>query len=830
MAEIDDLKKRIEELEKEKTSRRTSEEANAVAEATRRAAMSAEDLSAATEAGKQNYEEINKNIETIKINKKTIIDFEQIESELGEEKLNRLKEEFRINQQTLLQLLQQQDGRKGENEELDKKIEHLEEITRLQGKQIQDANKEKEIKEKTLSVTRQLGEELKKQVENTEKHIIELSKLTGGYEGMFGMVSEASALIAANTLATGITIEQGRKAFSALATDFLNLRSYGADAAANMSVVAAQMEKVGISGQIAGKTFDSLVNAMGKTPVQAGKIQESFVQMAAKNRLALNSVTQAFAENAGRFVGYGEQMTKVLDGLAEQSLQTGIAIGKLVGIAQGFDTFEDASRKVGNLNALLGGDYFNSIELLTASDEERIRLLKEGVAASGMQFESMNRFQKMAIANAAGISDLNEASKLFGQTSLQNTKQQAEAAEVQKTLAEQAQSASLAMDKLRSMFNGLIIAIQPLTTTLMLMVDILSYVVQGINSFFSVGGEFPKFGALITSSIILLISRFSVLGRVVGFVAKGIMSGLVSAFGSLTASAPAAGASVGGAISTIGSAATKGAFGLLALGGAIFLIGAGIGIAALGFSKLVLAFKELGSEQTAAALNSIVTIMIGFTLMVGSLAAVAFFAKPAIAGLAVAFLALGGAVALIGIGIGAAAAGIGLMTESMTSLVDSFSKLSADEVGKFTSLFSDENIKQVEKFAEAISKLNDPFNTLNNNLKSIVTNLTTMVPDMNLQVSASPVSLATAAAGLEAVTNRTTSVIKNTRNTSAQTLIPAQQTTAFVPLVVQIDKKTIIEILKEDVKNIAKGQALDTLDAVGVTQSAFYAINRVSNP
>ena len=52
---------------------------------------------------------------------------------------------------------------------------------------------------------------------------------------------------------------------------------------------------------------------------------------------------------------------------------------------------------------------------------------------------------------------------------------------------------------------------------------------------------------------------------------------------------------------------------------------------------------------------------------------------------------------------------------------------------------------------------------------------------------------------------------------------------AFVPLVVQIDKKTIIEILKEDVKNIAKGEALDTLDAVGIGQSsAFYAVNRVS--
>jgi hypothetical protein len=104
-----------------------------------------------------------------------------------------------------------------------------------------------------------------------------------------------------------------------------------------------------------------------------------------------------------------------------------------------------------------------------------------------------------------------------------------------------------------------------------------------------------------------------------------------------------------------------------------------------------------------------------------------------------------------------------------------------------------------------------------------------MVPDMSLEVSASPVSLPNAAADLGAVTNTATSVINNTKNNSAQTLIPAQQTTAFVPLVVQIDKKTIIEILKEDIANIAKGQALDMIDAVGIGQSsAIYAVDRIS--
>jgi hypothetical protein len=821
MAENEDLTKRIEELEKQLSSKNNAEQIDKIAEATRRAAMSAKELNEATKAGSKHYEEIDKNIETIAKNKKTIIDYEQIENELKEERLNRLKEEFRINQQTLLQLLEEREVVGQNNDELNKKIKHLEEVTRLQGKTIQDANKEKEIKEKTLSVVKQLGQELKNQLENTEKHIIELNKLTGGYEGMFGMVNEASALIAANTLATGITVEQGRKAFSALASDFLNLKSYGTDAAASMSVVAAQMEKVGISGQIASKTFDSLVNAMGKTPVQAGKIQESFVQMAVKNKLALNSVTQAFAENSNRFVGYGEQMTKVLDGLAEQSLQTGIAIGKLVGIAQGFDTFEDASRKVGNLNALLGGDYFNSIELLTASDEERIRLLKEGVAASGMQFESMNRFQKMAIANAAGISDLNEASKLFGQTSLQNTKQQAEAAEVQKTLAEQAQSASLAMDKLRSMFNGLVIAIQPLTTVLMMLVDALSFVVQGLNKIFSYGGEFPKFGALITSTIVFLIYKFSVFGKMIGFVGSMIKGGLISALSSLASTAPPAGKAIGAGLEVAGRGAKRGALGFLAIGAAIALIGIGIGVAALGFSKLVLAFKELSGEQASAALKSIIAIMVGFTVAVVALAFVAAKASLPIGLLGLALLSVAASVAAIGVGIA-------LATSSVAKLVESFSNLNSENLDNFIEIFSDKNINQINKFAEAISKLNNPFSTLNDNLKNIVSNMTSILPNVNMEVSTVPVSLSTAAAGLQAVTNTSNSIINNTKNTSQQALIPAQQTTAFVPLVVQIDKKTIMEVLKEDIQNISKGQALDAIDAIGLPQSGLFSINRTS--
>jgi len=342
-----------------------------------------------------------------------------------------------------------------------------------------------------------------------------------------------------------------------------------------------------------------------------------------------------------------------------------------------------------------------------------------------------------------------------------------------------------------------------------------------LNWVFSIGGEFPKFGALITSTIVFLIYKFSVFGKVIGFVGSMIKGGLVSALSSLASTAPPAGKAIGGGLEAAGRGAKRGALGFLAIGAAIALIGVGIGIAAFGFSKLVLAFKELSGEQAAAALSSIIAIMVGFTIAVVALAFVAAKASLPIGLLGLALLSVAASVAIIG-------AGIALTTSSIGNLVESFSKLDSENLDNFIEIFSDKNINQINKFAEAISKLNSPFSTLNDNLKNIVSNMTSMLPSMNMEVTATPVSLETAATGFETVTNTTNSIINNTRNTSQQTLIPAQQTTAFVPLVVQIDKKTIIEILKEDIANISKGQALDAIDAIGLTQSGFFSMDRIS--
>ena len=486
-------------------------------------------------AQERNSAEIEKNMLLTQKHSEKTIDAEQIINELKEERIRQITEEYRENQLVLLQLRKKlEESEKDKNisketlELLKEKITLYEDETKKQAKLLEGHKKEKQLKEGILSIGKQIWQGIMDQTIALDAHIVNISKLNGGYAEFGSKLREANVQIYQATAGSGVMLEEANAALAGLSQNFIGLTTQSQESIKTMTTGAAFLTKLGVDAGVASKSMDSLVNAMGKTPQQAYKIQESFVNMAAKNRLALSAVSQAFGENSSRFVGYGEQMEKVLAGLAEQSLKTGVSISGLVKITQQFDTFEGAANAVGNLNAILGGDYLNSIELLTASDDERIKILKDGVAASGMQWSSMNRFQQMAVANAAGISDLNEASKIFGQTSLQNTRQQEDAAKVQKTLAEQAASVSTSMDKMKSVINGVVIALDPF-------IDIFRNVVDGLTWFAQVGGEAGEklggwggkfltvIGSVISLSLIW-VSTNLLLGRGIGGLAKGLVS------------------------------------------------------------------------------------------------------------------------------------------------------------------------------------------------------------------------------------------------------------------------------------------------------------------
>ena len=108
-----------------------------------------------------------------------------------------------------------------------------------------------------------------------------------------------------------------------------------------------------------------------------------------------------------------DKAIKVFKELAAQAAATGLKISELISQVSKYDTFDGAAEAAGRLNSMLGGDYLNSLELLRASESQRVDMLRQSIQMSGKSFNEMSRFEKKAVAAALGISDISKAAQLL---------------------------------------------------------------------------------------------------------------------------------------------------------------------------------------------------------------------------------------------------------------------------------------------------------------------------------------------------------------------------------------------------------------------------------
>ena len=157
------------------------------------------------------------------------------------------------------------------------------------------------------------------------------------------------------------------------------------------------------------------MTAMAESPKQAEKTALGLAKFAKDIKASPKEMMEDYASLGPRLAAWGKNATKVFKETAAAAKALNIESAALLDIAGQFDTFDEAAGHVGQLNAMLGGDYFDTVEMVNASESERIEMLMEGVRATGKSWDSLGRFERKAIATAAGISDMAEANKMFGQ-------------------------------------------------------------------------------------------------------------------------------------------------------------------------------------------------------------------------------------------------------------------------------------------------------------------------------------------------------------------------------------------------------------------------------
>ncbi len=363
-------------------------------------------------------------------------------------------------------------------------------------------------------------------------------------------------------------------------------------------------------------------------------------------------------------------------------------MGKILAVTNKFDTFEGAAEQAGQLNAALGGNFVNAMDLMMATDPaERFGMIRDAILDTGLSFDTMSYYQKQFYTNALGLSDVGDlALMLSGNTQLMANAGNQSAASYE----EQAKRAKELMDiqeTLQSIFLESAPAVKNIANALAFVARLLA---DNAKVVMVLTGAYVAYqGMLALAAVakgVMAAKEFVLGGQRLKETAQTEAQTLAvqkqaSAYTRLAlaknkASKPAAGK--GGMASAFGTAATIAAIGVALLG-----FGAGVKFAAEGVASLAEAMKGLSVEQFEMLDSTMNKLLITMGIFAAAAVGVGLAGAAAGAGL----MKFGIAVVLIGAGIGLAATGIGYMADGFVKMFTAVSESAITEiVGLFTAI------------------------------------------------------------------------------------------------------------------------------------------------
>jgi len=222
----------------------------------------------------------------------------------------------------------------------------------------------------------------------------------------------------------GVTIEGVKTAYTDLITEsraFGEFTRTGTTPAIRkkahaLAELAVQFGAAGIDT----KNFGGVVETLGKTFKVTDIVTKTrdwstrLVNLARATGQTSAAVAKDFGASMEYLAAYPlPKAQKQFEKLSIISAATGVSVANLLKTAGGFDDMEKAAGNVGELNAMLGGPYLNTLDMVNATEAKRITMLQESMVESGQSWNTMDRFMKKAIASAAGMS-LVDAARAFG--------------------------------------------------------------------------------------------------------------------------------------------------------------------------------------------------------------------------------------------------------------------------------------------------------------------------------------------------------------------------------------------------------------------------------
>jgi len=475
--------------------------------------------------------------------------------------------------------------------------------------------------------------------------------------GAMGQFNDAASEAFLTSREFGVGYAEAAGAVQALHSSMAEFTELSKGAQKELTNFTAQMSQLGIESSTTAASLNIATKSLGLGVGEAQNMQKELFATAQAIGVAPKQLAEGFVSASPQLAAHGDKMIEVFKEMAGAAKATGIEMSALLQIAGQFDTFEGAAQAAGNLNAILGGDLLNSVELLAASEEERIRMLIQSIQLSGKSWESMSKFERQAIASAAGITDMAQAGALFNQSlsayDNQVTKSK-QSAISQKKMNEAMKEFMDIGQKVKAAFMSLAVSIRPLIELMRLVLEGFAMAASAATALDE--GIVPVIvGVLGLITVIYFAVRAIQMWKAAVAVAtavQGAASGVAGA--AATASAAAIGVqSAAMATATpvflafgAASGAASAGVGMFAL--AILAIGAAIALAGAGIAAIFVSIGYMFGKMSELAGGQIIELSVGMLALAASM---------------MAFSALGGPVGLF------AAIGVAMLVGLMLAAV-----------------------------------------------------------------------------------------------------------------------------------------------------------------
>ena len=207
----------------------------------------------------------------------------------------------------------------------------------------------------------------------------------------------------------GISAEDAGRVMSSIYSSmsgFTMLAPSGQKAAREMATV---LESLGVDAGTSAKNMEILNRSMGFSGQQAANITGQLFSLAQQLNVSTTQMMEDFTRLGPQLTVHGKQAVNVFVRLESAAKESGIQVERLLSIASKFDTFKGAADSVGQLNAVLGGPYLSVMKMVQQTDpSERMKMLAQATQQAGLSFDTMAYYQRKAVAEAAGLQDVNE--------------------------------------------------------------------------------------------------------------------------------------------------------------------------------------------------------------------------------------------------------------------------------------------------------------------------------------------------------------------------------------------------------------------------------------